>query len=61
MTKFKPADFAGLVSNPPQAVASLTDERMRDEIASIQNLKGRKLHIETDIDLGLTDEESKDG
>lgn len=28
--KFRPEDFAGLVSSPPQTMQALTDDRMRD-------------------------------
>ena len=59
--KFKPEDFAGLVSSPPQAMQALTDERMRDEIASIQALGGKKLNIKLDMDLGLDEAEEESG
>ena len=61
MKRFDPKSFQGLVSNPPQTQAALTDERMRDEIASIQALNKAKIRLKTDIDLGLTEEESGDG
>ncbi len=54
----------GLASNPPQLHTPRAEDGeawMRDEIASIQNLKTTKLMIDTDIDLGLTEEESGNG